>query len=172
MNRSREFINALNGLRDQRGRLAELRRGLSQTSFYAALPTLISIGGNVDSIVDRTIAGFFALHPLEAETPSLGATWRELRYRAYNTLPEIDKDRTSFEHRFTRLLACSTKHELCEHLRHFILRAKSEGIGINYIVLHEDITHWEWSRIRLKWAKDYWHSYKQEEAKDEISEET
>lgn len=166
-----DFINALRRLKNDRGRLAELRRGLSETTRPSAWPALVSLGGQVDNIVDMTIAGLYALHPEETSAPNLGATWRELRRRNRdNTLPVNDNTRTSFEHRFIRLLSCQTKEELCEHLRPFVIRAKSEGLGINYDALYMDASYWENPKTRLKWAKEYWSNSPKEEPLSNQSE--
>lgn len=156
--RSEQFIEnliRLKALKDL-GRLAELRRGLSETTRHQAWPTIQFLGGRLDNIVDVTIAGLFAIHPEHCEGPNLGATWRKLRKEQLGSFPSEDKNRGSFEHRFMRLLACSTKEELCEKLRSFITIAKSAGVPINYVTLYRDSKLWELGNSKLFWAQEYW----------------
>lgn len=156
MNISTTLILELQKIKNNRGKLSELRRGLSEINRHAAWPALSSVGGQVGNIVDLTIAALFALHPEESNAKNLGSVWRELRLKMCGSLPIYDDKQTSFEIRFARLLACRTQEELCKHLRPFIFRAKSENIGINYFSLYEDVCKWGWPETKLKWAKEYW----------------
>ena len=162
-NFSERFVDSLIKLKikDDRTRLAELRRGLSETTRTSAYGAVAFLGGRLD-ITHITIAGLFALHPETSSDCNIGTTWRELRRQAYNSIPAMDEKLSSFEHRFNRLLSCSTKEELCEHLRPFIAFAKSKKSGINYAALHRDIDLWEIpnANIRLEWAKEYWRRTK------------
>jgi len=163
-NFSEQFVESLIKLKDKddRKRLAELRRGLSEATRPSAYGAVAFIGGHLD-ITHITIAGLFALHPETSSDRNIGTTWRELRRQAHDLIPAIDEKRTSFEHRFNRLLSCSTREELCEHLRPFIAFAKSKNSGINYVALLRDILIWGQpnANIRLEWAKEYWRTTKE-----------
>ena len=155
--RSIAFICALRCQKNNRSLLAELRRGLSETTLPTSWSALAFIGGEIGNIVDTTIAGLFALHPAESESTNLGSTWRDLHVCKENYASLSDQRQySSHEKRFLRLIACNTKEEVCQHLRSFILRAKSEGMGINYIALHADICRWNKSYIKMQWAKEFW----------------
>lgn len=167
--RSEQFIEnliKLKALKDL-GRLAELRRGLSEATRHQAWSTVQFIGGRLDSIVDVTIAGLFAIHPEHCEGLNLGAIWRKLRKEQLGSFPSEDKNRGSFEHRFNRLLACSTKEELCEKLRSFITVAKSKGVPIDYLALYQDVQYWERGKSKIFWAQRYWENSPKKELKDQ-----
>jgi len=158
---SEQFINSLVKLKekDDRKRLSELRRGLSQGTRSAAYGAVAFIGGQLD-LVHITIAGLFATHPIGSSDPNLGSTWRKLRLQAYGILPALDEKHTTFEHRFNRVIACKTSEELCDFLRPIITLAKAREVGINYTSLLTDIIYWENpnSNISLEWAREYWKS--------------
>ena len=157
--RAERFIAALRRVREDRGRMADLRCGLKDTTQTRAFATLAGCGGRVDSVIDLTVAALYALHPKESADRNLGTTWRRLRFAAYGASDE----RNSLDVRFSRLLACRTAEQLCKHLLPFVTFAKSHEAGINYVALHTDLSRWDWSdRARLDWAREYWQAREDE----------
>lgn len=143
-----------------RGALANLRRGLSETTRHYAWPVLARLGFAVDDEEAVWVAALYAEHPMHtSEKRSLGATWlRVSRQRKPGGGDETD----SYHMRFRRLISCDRK-ELPEHLLAVIRLAASARppVPVNYDELYFDIKNWE--RVKLKWAKDF-HEVQLEEA--------
>ncbi len=142
--------------RDQdRGTLARLRRGLSEATRHEAWTVLGPYFGPVaiGQPVFETVAGCFALHPPKdgANIGNFGETMREVMGR--------DKmhDEREPHARFRRLLACSTREEICELVRHAVRLAKSRDVAVNYRKLFEDLWWWN-ERTRVEWARAYWQA--------------
>lgn len=141
-----------------RGPLARLRLGLSEGTRHEAWPVLGGLFGElaVGHPVFKTVGGCFALHPA-ASTPDVGNFGETMR----NAIGK-DKMREAKEPhaRFRRLLACSSRDEICEHIRHAIRLARSREAPVNYRKLFEDLWWWEhprWGdRVKIEWAKAYW----------------
>ena len=58
--------------------------------------------------------------------------------------------------RFRRLLACSDREEICQHIRHAIRLAKSCEVRVNYRQLFIDLWWWN-DRTKVEWAKTHWN---------------
>ncbi len=137
-----------------RGVLARLRRGLSETTRQEAWTVLGPYFGPlaVGHPVYETVAGSFALHPV-VPPPDIG--------NFGETMCEVMGDKMREEKelhaRFRRLLACSSRDEVCQHVRHAIRLAKSRPIPVpvNYRRLFEDLWWWN-ERTKIQWAKAYW----------------
>jgi hypothetical protein len=137
-----------------RGPLARLRRGLSDATRHEAWPVLGRLFGDlaIGQPVFETVAGCFALHPLDEAAPNIGNFGETMR----RTMPD-DKmfDGKEPHTRFRRLLACSTQREICEHVRHAVRLAKSKEADVNYRQLFVDLWWWN-DRTKVEWAKAYW----------------
>ena len=138
--------------RQDRGVLARLRRGLSETTRSEADMVLGQRFGPraVGDPVYETIAGCFALHPF-ANAPKIGNFGATMRVVMGDKMSKQDDTHA----RFRRLLACSDPNEVCHHVRHAIRLAKSKEAKVNYRKLFEDLWGWnDWTKV--EWAKAYW----------------
>lgn len=145
-----------------RGPLARLRRGLSETTRHEAWPVLGSLFGEmaVGHPVFEAVAGCFAVHPLEVQ-PSIGNFGETLRRAMPADKMQDEKEPHT---RFRRLLACGNREEICRHIRHAIKLAASQkdsttgtkGVPVNYRNLFEDLWWWN-DRVKVDWAKSYWN---------------
>jgi CRISPR system Cascade subunit CasB len=139
-----------------RGPLAKLRRGLSETTRHEACFVLGRLFGPVavGDPVFETVAGCFAIHPIPAKPAigNFGATmWRVMG-------DKMTKDDEPHA-RFRRLLACDSREEICRHIPHAVRLAKSREtpVPVDYRKLFEDL--WWWSeRVKIDWAKSYWEA--------------
>jgi len=138
-----------------RGVLAHLRRGLSETTQQDAWMVLgLNFGPMaVDkNPVYQTVAGCFALHPV-APAPHIGNFGETMR----EVMGDKMRDDKETHARFRRLLACSNRDEICGHVRHTVRLAKSKEKEVNYRKLFEDLWWWN-SRTKIDWAKAYWNA--------------
>lgn len=138
-----------------RAPLAQLRRGLSETTRYEASLVLGRMFGPlaVGNTVFEAVAGCFALHPFEGpqQIGNFGETMRR-------TMPSEKMREEKEPHaRFRRLLACSSTDEICAHIRHAVRLAKSRepAVPVNYRRLFLDLWWWN-DRTKIEWAKSYW----------------
>lgn len=148
-----------------RGPLARLQRGLSDATRFEAWPVLGRLFGEsaVGHPVFESVAGCFALHPIqwspdndpkEDMKRNFGWTYRNVRLAETNGAEKM-RDKDERHTRFRRLLACGSKDEICQHVRHAVRMAKSRAVPVNYRKLFEDLWWWN-ERTKIEWAKAYW----------------
>ena len=156
--------------RDDRGYLAELRRGLSETTQDRAWEHLMPHCSDFDrNEIHRaiwcTVGGLAALlvrdRLISAEPWSnLGTTMRAL---AKGPGEDDSKALKSFEPKFRRLLSCGDTLQLCEMVAGIGLAASAKGVPVNLERLFWDLWNWEdpveRDAIRLRWAKQYFRVY-------------
>ncbi len=138
--------------RQDRGVLARLRRGLSETTRSEADMVLGQFFGQlaVGHPVYETVAGCFALHPLPSAL-GIGNFGETMRAVMGDKMSKPEESHA----RSRRLLACSDRDEICQHVRHAIRLARSKEAKVNYRALFEDLWWWnDWTKIA--WAKAYW----------------
>jgi len=154
--RAAHFVGALRQLRNDRGKLAALRHGLSGNSrlHVNAWPVIADLGGDINQPVYGAIASFFASHPNESSARNLGETCRCIALGDGKDLPE------SFERRFRRLLSCDELEDVIGQLRSWVRLASSGGVAMNYESLFADLWNWAYysDEIRVKWARSFWLS--------------
>lgn len=157
--RTGRFIEALRRAKNDRGKMASLRRGLSPSTVMDAWPVVAALGGQIGQPGESAhvdIAALFATHPMEADSRNFGDVCRKIALADSSdaTLPE------THERRFRRLLASDRTEDLVGQLRTWIRLASSKSIGVNYGSLFEDLTWWNTSasRIRVRWARSFWNS--------------
>ena len=153
--------------RDDRGTLAELRRGLSETTQDQAWEHLIPYSADFAENDDHrfiwcTVGGLAAMlipGGLSASEPweNIGTAMRELATEGGEN--DETKALKTFEPKFRRALSCDDTHSLCEIVVGIGRTAVVKGIPVNLKVLFWDL--WNWSdpdkreKIRLQWAKQY-----------------
>ncbi len=144
--RATKFIDYLQGYKDDRGALANLRGGLSETRRPNAWPLLGGFKG-ADAIGNAAYETVAALWAAEAESDggagNLGAT-----------LVRLAAEHNSIEGRFKRLLTC-TRDEIPSRVAPLVRAAQAKGAGINYAQLLSDLLHWN-DAVRTEWARAFW----------------
>lgn len=156
--------------RDDRGYLAELRRGLSETTQDQAWEHLIPYCGDFDTnaahrAVWCAVGGLAALlvpDGLVSNEPwnNLGTTMRKI---AKGNEGDEAKALKSFEPKFRRLLSCGDAVSLCEMVVGIGRTAAVKGVPVNLKALFWDL--WNWNDadrrdgIRLNWAKQYFRVF-------------
>lgn len=154
--RAAQFVGALRRARNDRGKLAALRRGLTDNPrmHVDAWPVVAGLGGDIGQPVFVAVAALFASHPEESNARNLGETCRRI---AQGDGKEIAD---SFERRFRRLLACDDVADVTGQLRSWVRLAASKGVGVNYESLFADLWNWPWNadEVRVKWARSFWQS--------------
>lgn len=146
--------------RDDRGKLADLRRSVSEATSHRAWPHLAPYcdlrDARVRAIWSVIGAGFATLAPdglARTNVGNIGATMRKL---ALGDGRPDEKKLASFEGRFRRLLTCPTVEELCEHLVAIVRAAKAKSVPIDFRKLYDDLMAWEDQQVRIEWATAYW----------------
>lgn len=156
--RAADFVGALRRARNDRGKLAALRRGLTGNPrlHVDAWPVIAGLGGDIGQPACVAIAALYASHPEESNARDFGETCLHIALKdsSDHKLPE------SFERRFRRLLACGSVDDLVSQLRSWIALASSRGVAVNYESLFADLWNWPWyaDDIRVKWARSFWRS--------------
>ncbi len=154
--RAAAFVGSLRRARNDRGKLAALRRGLTDNPQLQvdAWPVVAGLGGDIGNPVFITVAALFASHPEESNARSFGETCRRIALGDSREIPD------SFQSRFRRLLASGEVEDVTGQLRSWVRLAASKGVGINYESLFADLWNWPWyaDEIRVKWAKSFWQS--------------
>lgn len=164
----RDVASAVN--RDDRGYLAELRRGLSKTTEQQAWEHLIPYCADFENEERRAtwciIGGLAAL--LVPDGLSISEPWSNLG-TTMRALAKGDGDRDetkalkSFEPKFRRALSCDDVVSLCEIVVGIARAADVKGVPVNLRNLFWDI--WNWADpdkrddIRLKWSKQYFRVF-------------
>lgn len=154
-NRAERFLGRLRKIREDRGKMAALRRAASTSTLRLAWPVIHDLGEDIGNLAACTIGALYAQHPLEdSKVSGFGATCR--RIAANNGLDREIPD--SFERRFRRLLASDSAEDVVGQLNAWIRLAASKGIGIHYEKLFWDVLAWEnqADRIKLEWARGFW----------------
>lgn len=154
--RAADFVGTLRRARNDRGKLAALRRGLTDNPRLNvdAWPVIANLGGDIGQAAYVAIAALYASHPEESTARSFGETCRRIAQGDGKEIAE------SFKRRFRRLLACDSVDDVISQLRSWVRLAASKGIGVNYESLFADLWNWPWyaDDIRVKWAKSFWQS--------------
>ncbi len=156
--RMERFISALekNKAKDDRGVMADLKRGFSETTADRSWPYLAKWGCNIVNDRERQIyqlvsASYAVTKGLNINNGNMGDVCRRLAMGDNRGEDGLK----SFDARFRRLLTCSSRDELCKHLTGIIKAAATKNIAINFRQLFKDL--WYWSDItRLQWASVYW----------------
>lgn len=154
--RASTFVGALRRVRTDRGKLAALRRGLTDNPrmHVDSWPVVAGLGGDIGQPAFIAIAALYASHPQESKARNLGETCRRIAQGESKEIPE------SFERRFRRILASDEVGDVITQLHSWVRLAASRGVGVNYEGLFADLWNWPWyaDDIRVKWARAFWQS--------------
>ena len=164
------FLQVVAQAKDDRGYLAELRRGLSETTQEQAWEHLIPYCADFDTNVAHravwcAVGGLAALlipDRLVSSEPwsNLGTTIRAI---AKGNEGDDATALKSFEPKFRRLLSCGETGALCELIVGIGRTAAVKGVPMNLRSLFWDLWNWDnpdiREEIRLKWAKQYYRVF-------------
>lgn len=162
MTETHPFITYLEGLREDRGALAALRRGLGQPPGEARemypyvvrwLPAEASAQREAAYYL---VAALFAYHPDPNGSGNLGQAFRR-------TL-DPNGDNTAIERRFTALLTAHPD-DLPFYLRQAISFLKSKEVPVDWQRLFADVLAWGHPAgyVQKDWARGFWGRPTQED---------
>lgn len=157
------FLKNLAGQLGDRGAMADLRHGFSETTEYRAWPYLANwcdLRKERERAIWLTVAAGFATHGGTAQCGNLGWTLRHIA-RGDGKGEEGLK---SFEGRFRRLLTSAHAEELCRLLPGILRAAERKGVPVNYECLFWDLQTWHKpeKNVKVHWAQAYWATEQQE----------
>jgi len=155
MDNEQPFITYLEGLREDRGALAALRRGLGQppgtvTSMYRyVVPWL---GDDVPAWREAayyTVAALYASHPAPGGKGNMGAHFSQARGQQGSD--------AAIERRFTTLLAAHPD-DLDTYLRQAVSYLRSKEVPVNWHQLLSDVVAWGHPDryVQKRWARAFW----------------
>lgn len=161
MNDLMEFLKQLEE-KDNRGIKAVLRRGLIPGQNQRTWPLLARFNGIGDGYrekVVQTIAGLFALHPVNREAGNFGKTCQALMNDDERT-KLANGEEGPLSRRFHHLLAADGE-EILDRVVRFVMRIKSHEtlIPVDYKKLRDDLLNWQThkkDKVRTEWAKGFW----------------
>lgn len=171
MEKQQPFVMYLESLRENRGALAALRRGLGQPPgtvremYPYIVPWIPADASRQREAAYYLIASLFAYHPAPGGVGNLGDAF------AQTLTPRGDN--TAIERRFTILLA-SHPEDLPFHLRQAIGFLRSKEVPINWHQLFADLLAWDHpdGYVQKRWARAFWgRSGEQAESSSDTSEE-
>ena len=153
--------------KDDRGTLAELRRGLSETTQDQAWEHLIPYSADFAENADHriiwcTIGGLAAMlipGGLSSSEPwnNIGTTMRALAKGGGEN--DETKALKTFEPKFRRILSCDDTLPLCEIVVGIGRTAVVKNVPMNLKALFWDLWNWgdqdKREKTRLQWAKQY-----------------
>ena len=151
---AKDFVDYLQGRREDRSLMANLRRGLSETTANRTWPYIARwcrLDNDRRRRIFEIVAASFAFNPESVSEGNMGTTMRHLT---------VDKGLSTFEARFKRILSCDTVFEVCERLPAVIRATKAKGVAINHEALFKDLQYWG-DTVKIKWADAYWGNVKE-----------
>ena len=155
MTQPHPFITYLEGLRDDRGALAALRRGLGQPpgdawEMYPYVVRWLSAEPSARrEAAHYLVAALFAYHPDPGGSGNLGQAFRR-------TL-DPNGDDTATERRFTALLTAHPD-DLPFYLRQAISFLQSKEVPVDWHQLFADVLAWgnPAGYVQKQWARAFW----------------
>ena len=151
------FVEYLESLRDNRGALAALRRGLGQppgtvASMYPyVVPWLPADAGPRQEMAYYLAAALFAFHPKEGGQGNLGNHFADVRRQ------DPKADHAALERRFTALLAAHPD-DLDTYLRQAVGFLRSKEVPVDWHQLFFDLQRWGYENrpVQKEWARAFW----------------
>jgi len=155
MTEADRFINYLQMLREDRGALAALRRGLGQPPGTVSSMYPYVVRWLRDSIPPSEeaayylVAALYAYHPQEGGVGDMGQHFRRTC--------DPKGDNTAVERRFTTLLAAHPD-DLDSYLRQAVSYLKSKDVPVEWSQLLADVLAWGHPDryVQRRWARSFW----------------
>ncbi|ODS31182.1 MAG: CRISPR-associated protein Cse2 [Candidatus Scalindua rubra] len=156
--RIERLIIALEKHKDDRGVMADLKRGFSDSTADRTWPYLSKWGCDIvndrERIIYQTVSAAYAVTKgcsTDKDNYNIGTVCRQLAIGDGRG----DKKLKTFEARFRRLLTCSSVDEISGHLTGIIRAAAAKNIAINFKRLFKDLWYYS-DNVKLEWASEYW----------------
>lgn len=145
---AKPFIDYLGRFKNDRGALAHLRGGISESRRPRTWPLL---GGFSEKVIGNrpfeVVAALWANAPeLDSEHGNMGETLRRL--------VSSKEASASMDIRFRRLLSC-TREEIVERVAPMVRMAQGKGERIDYSRILSDLLRWG-EFVQIAWARSYW----------------
>lgn len=154
--RAARFVAHLQARQEDRGLMADLRRGFSETTADRTWPHIApwcELTNPRQRVIYQTIGAAFATQPEATEEGNMGNVMRRL---AMGDGRGEDGLKT-FDSRFRRFLSCTAAQEICDRLPSIIRAAGNRSIPINHVQLLTDLWFWDWNDYaKIRWASAYW----------------
>jgi CRISPR system Cascade subunit CasB len=164
---SQSLLEFLRERRGDRGAMANLRCALVESKRHRAWPLLArfrGIGDDFSALAVQYLAGFYATHPQEEGMEgNFGETCRRLLSDDERQKAHSSGEPGPISRRFQHLLAAQGEEVFSRVLR-LVVRAKAEGVPVNYGQLFDDLMQWRLypETIRVRWARSFWASMAEE----------
>jgi len=152
--RAVRFVAQLRSLREDRGAMADLRRGFSDSTAHRSWPYLGSwcdLTSDRQRTIHQTVAAAFATVPDPERSVSVPEALRHLATGEGRG----DEGLKSFEGRFRRFLSCNSYRDVCTRLPGVVRACAAKGIALDHVSLFRDLWYWG-NRVKLRWANTYW----------------
>lgn len=164
MENMNDFVTYLEGLKEDRGKMAALRRGLGLppgtcTAMYPVVA--VRLPRDCPKYEEERyylISSLFGFHPLSTEDGNMGDHMRHACG---------DKLLQAVERRFVRLLATNWE-DISNELRQVVSYLKSKEVPINWHQLIADLKNWSHPDrfVQRRWANAFW-GYQSNENREE-----
>ena len=149
------FMTYLEGLREDRGALAALRRGLGQppgtvaSTYRYVVRWLPADAKPWQEAPYYLVSALYAYHPMAGGTGNVGDHFADAR--------DPGSDDTAIERRFTALLAAH-RDDLDVYLRQAVSFLRSKEVAINWHQLLFDVQGWGHPDryVQKRWAQAFW----------------
>ena len=162
------LMKFLYSVRDDRGVMADLRRGFSEDTQQRAWPHIAKfcdLRKERERKIVKLVSAGFAIHKDSVKRGNMGDVMRKIAMGNGHGIDGL----SSYESRFRRLLSAQAADELCEFLPGIIITAEVKGVGINFYQLYKDLWYWN-ERIKVDWAAAYWGTTRKGDDSDAVSD--
>lgn len=166
MRKTHAFVTYLESLREDRGALAALRRGLGHPPGSVAdmyryvVPWLPERGRPTFDAAYYIVASLFALHPQAGGAGNMGDHYGRAR--------DPRGDNVALERRFTTLLAAHPD-DLAGQLRQAVSFLRSKEVPVHWHQLLSDVLAWGHPDryVQQQWARAFWGRARQSTENEE-----
>ena len=164
------LVAYLESQKNNRGLMADLRRGLTESTEVYAWPHLSKFCGldnKLEFDVVRTVAGLYAYHPMNVPKVNIGSLCFAMltEEEQKDILNGEGKDDGAIAMRLFQLLN-SDREELLPLVGRLVLYAGSKEVGLDYEQLGRDLLFWN-DRVRRTWASSFWRPVQKKEGESE-----
>lgn len=156
------FVQYLQNIESDRGKMATLRKGLIENQAQATWPLLsrfVNFDNPYQIKVIQTVAGLFAHHAKITDSGNMGSLCFQLLDKEEKQKLASGESGT-ISRNFQYALAANND-EIFPRVRRLIFRAKANEtpIRVNYVQLTSDLLDWnsyKKERIKLAWGREFW----------------
>ena len=153
---AKDLLEYLESHKEDRGMMADLRRGFSEATSDRTWPYVASwcdLANDRMRTIYQTVMASYAYHPLVTDEGNMGRVMRQIAIGHGGSQEGLK----TFDARFRRILTCDSSTEVCQQIGRVIRAAAQKGIPINYTELFKDLWYWG-ERVKLRWGSAYWGS--------------